>query len=79
MSSIEFYKKYKERLENKLADKTAHIARINMLMPTLSDEQKKTYAHILTSANTDRKNIVHELAEINQFLANNPSKEINNE
>ena len=79
MKTSEFYAKYKSRLESKLSDKNAHIARINLLMPTLTEDQKTTYSHILASANNDRKNIVHELAEINQYLANLTQKDEENE
>lgn len=68
MDPKEFYIKYKERLENKLAQKNAHISRINMLIPTISENQKNTYQNMLTNAVFDRENIIHELAEINTLL-----------
>ena len=75
MPPVEFYHKYKQRLESKLAEKNAHIARIHMLMPTLSSDQRTTYGHILASASTDRQNIINELAEVNQFLINQIDKD----
>ena len=79
MDPAEFYARYKDRLENKLKDKNAHISRIHLLLPTLSEDQKRTYAHILAAANADRQNIINELAEINTYLQNLPQKDAPNE
>lgn len=68
MAPKDFYNRYKERLENKLAQKNAHISRMNLLLPNLNESQKSTYQSILSNATHDRENIINELAEINQLL-----------
>lgn len=68
MDPKEFYRKYIERLENKLAQKHAHISRVNLLIPTLAENQRAAYLTMLNNAAFDRDNIINELAEVKSLL-----------
>ena len=57
----EFYRGYRERLENKLRHKNAQIARTERLLATLPSEQKPAFEGLLAEART-------QLAEIHQDL-----------
>lgn len=57
----EFYRGYRERLENKLRHKNAQIARTERLLVTLPAEQKPAFEGLLAEART-------QLAEIHQDL-----------
>jgi CheY-like chemotaxis protein len=57
----EFYRGYRERLENKLRHKNAQIVRTERLLETLPAEQKPAFEGLLAEART-------QLAEIHQDL-----------
>lgn len=64
----DFYKGYRERLEQKLHHKNTQIARTERLIPTLPEEQRPAFQSMLQLALTDRENIQTELQEVYRAL-----------
>ena len=64
----EFYKGYRERLEQKLRNKDSQIARTERLIPTLAEEQRTAYESMLQIIQHDRENINNELQELYRTL-----------
>lgn len=70
MAPLAFYKRYKDRLESKLAEKNEQIARFQLLLSRLDETQSASYKNLLSSAQTDKTNIVNELADAKIILQN---------
>ncbi len=64
MSEVEFYEGYRERLEKKLNQKTAQIARDEHLLETLSEAEKQTFMASLQVTIDERDELQHLLDEI---------------
>lgn len=70
MEPLVFYQRYQERLESKLSEKKAQIARFQLLIPRLDSSQSIPYRNLLKSAQTDKQNIINELADVKIILQN---------
>jgi CheY-like chemotaxis protein len=64
----DFYKGYRERLENKQRHKNTQIARTERLLTTLPEEQKPAFESLLNQARADRDDIQRELDHIYKIL-----------
>jgi CheY-like chemotaxis protein len=64
----DFYKGYRERLENKQRHKNTQIARTERLLTTLPEEQKPAFESLLHQARADRDDIQRELDHIYNIL-----------
>lgn len=69
MSEGDFYRGYRERLENKLRHKSQQISRTERLLETLPEEQKPAFESILKEARAHRAEIQEELDELFRILA----------
>jgi CheY-like chemotaxis protein len=68
LKEIEFYDGYRKRLKMKLDQKNKQIARIERLMPTISDEEKSAFAASLLTSVNERDEIQRQLDQINERL-----------
>jgi len=68
MGDNEFYKRYRERLENKLRHKNTQISRTERLLTTLPSNQRPAFESLLEQAKGDRAAIQTELSQIFQIL-----------
>lgn len=68
LDEAEFFKGYRERLENKLRHKNMQIQRTERLLETMPEEQKATFKTLLSEALTERDEIQHELDELYRLL-----------
>lgn len=66
----DFYKGYRERLEQKLYHKNTQIARTERLIPTLPEDQRPAFESMLQLSITDRETIRAELQEVYRILEN---------
>jgi CheY-like chemotaxis protein len=66
----DFYRGYRERLENKQRHKNTQIARTERLLTTLPEEQKPAFEALLNQARADRDDIQRELDNIYKILDN---------
>jgi CheY-like chemotaxis protein len=57
LNDVEFYRRYRQRLETKLKQKVSQIARDEHLVRTLSEEQKPTFESTLQRAIQERDEI----------------------
>jgi DNA-binding response OmpR family regulator len=64
----QFYKGYRDRLENKLRHKVGQIQRTERLLETLPDEQRPAFRALLEEAYGHRDEIQHELDELYRLL-----------
>ena len=64
----DFYRGYRERLENKQRHKNTQIARTERLLVTLPEEQKPAFQALLKQARSDRDDIQRELDHIYKIL-----------
>lgn len=64
----EFYRGYRERLENKLRHKNAQIVRTERLLETLPAEQKPAFEGLLAEARTQLAEIHHDLDDLYSHL-----------
>lgn len=64
----EFYKGYRERLENKLRQKNIQITRTERLLTTLQPDQRPAFETLLQQAKDERDEIQGELDHIYQIL-----------
>lgn len=64
ISEQEFYRGYRERLENKLRHKVNQIKRTERLLETLPEEQKPAFKSLLDEAHMHRSEIQKELDEL---------------
>ncbi|NPA93369.1 MAG: response regulator [Chloroflexi bacterium] len=67
-----FYRGYLERLETKLRYKSAQIARLERLIPSMPEEQRPAFASMLAEARRERQTIRQELEAIRQRLEDFP-------
>ncbi len=67
----EFYRGYRERLENKLQHKLAQISRTEKLLRTLPEAQRSAYQALLDEAIRHRDEIQSELQELERILGQN--------
>jgi len=67
----EFYRGYRERLENKLQHKLAQISRTEKLLRTLPEAQRSAYQALLDEAIRHRDEIQSELQELERILSQN--------
>lgn len=65
----EFYRGYRERLENKLQHKLAQISRTEKLLRTLPEAQRSAYQALLDEAIRHRDEIQSELQELERILS----------
>jgi CheY-like chemotaxis protein len=76
LAQPQFYSGYRERLEIKLQHKNRQIARIERLLPTLDEEQQKSFDVLYQQALRDRQEIQIELDAladiIEKLKADNP-------
>jgi CheY-like chemotaxis protein len=68
LNEREFYKGYRERLENKLRHKISQIQRTERLLETLPEDQKPAFQALLEEAQGHRQEIAHELDELYRLL-----------
>jgi CheY-like chemotaxis protein len=72
----QFYRGYRDRLENKLHHKIGQIQRTERLLETLPDDQKPAFRLLLDEACAQREEIKRELDELyrllNQYTPDNP-------
>ena len=68
LSEQEFFKGYRERLENKLRQKLAQIQRTELMMSTLSADQQVAFQAFLEDANLQRQQIQAELDDLYQLM-----------
>jgi vacuolar-type H+-ATPase subunit D/Vma8 len=68
MQDVEFYRGYRERLENKLRHKINQIQRTERLLETLPEEQKQAFVNLLDEARGHRAEIQKELDELYRLL-----------
>jgi CheY-like chemotaxis protein len=64
----EFLEKYKARLESKLEQKNAHIARAEQLLQTVSYNEKMGFESSLKQALSDRQSIKAELERVQEII-----------
>jgi CheY-like chemotaxis protein len=64
----EFYRGYRDRLENKLRHKNTQITRTERLLETLPEAQKPAFQVLLEEAASHRQEIQHELDQLYQLL-----------
>jgi CheY-like chemotaxis protein len=68
LNNADFFRGYRERLEQKLRHKNGQISRTERLIPTLPAEQRPAFEAMLQQAYTDRDSIQGELQEIYRSL-----------
>ncbi len=68
LKEIEFYDGYRKRLKTKLDQKNKQIARIERLLPTISDEEKPAFAASLLTSVNERDEIQRQLDQVNERL-----------
>jgi CheY-like chemotaxis protein len=68
MKAADFYKGYRERLENKLRHKNTQISRTERLLTSLPPEQVPAFKTLLKQSNEDRDEIQNELNQIYTIL-----------
>jgi septation ring formation regulator EzrA len=64
----EFYRGYRERLENKLRHKNTQIVRTERLLESLPEEQKPAFQALLEEARGHREEIQQELDQLYRLL-----------
>jgi CheY-like chemotaxis protein len=68
MSERDFYSGYRQRLENKLRQKAAQVARSHQQLERLPVEQRDTYRRLLSESQVQYDEIQHELAVLSSLL-----------
>lgn len=68
LNEQQFYRGYRERLENKLRHKNTQIARTERLLESLPPAQKPAFEALLSEARHHRKEIEHELNELHNLI-----------
>lgn len=68
LKELEFYDGYRKRLKIKLDQKIKQIARIERLMPTISDEEKSAFSASLLASTNERDEIQRQLDQVNERL-----------
>jgi CheY-like chemotaxis protein len=81
LKELEFYEGYRKRLKMKLDQKIKQIMRIERLMPTISEEEKKSFATSLAASIEERDEIQLHLDQVDARIeaslkakAENPDK-----
>ena len=64
----DYYRGYRDRLENKLRHKNTQIARTERLLETLPEAQKPAFQALLEEAHSHREEIQHELDQLYRLL-----------
>ncbi len=75
LSDAEFYEGYLKRLENKLIQKNAQIARDERLLGSLTDDEKPAIDQSLQRALDEREEIQHLLGQVREQFANASKKD----
>lgn len=75
LKEFEFYDGYRKRLKIKLDQKITQIVRIERLLPTMSEEEKATFANSLLSAINERDEIRFQLDQVNERIEVNTKTE----
>lgn len=70
MNEADFYEGYRQRLEQKLAQKNTQIARDERLLATSSEEEKQSFKVSLQLTMSERDELQRLLAEIQMRMAN---------
>jgi CheY-like chemotaxis protein len=68
MSEREFYTGYRQRLENKLRQKTVQLSRNQLQLQSVPGEQRETYGRLLAETQRQVEEIERELAVLNQVM-----------
>jgi CheY-like chemotaxis protein len=68
----QFYRGYRDRLENKLRHKISQIQRTERLLETLPEDQKPAFRALLEEARAHRREIEMELDELYRLLEQYP-------
>jgi CheY-like chemotaxis protein len=71
LNERDFYNRYRERLETKLRQKIAQITRVNSMMETLSENEKRSFQTSLKTAINERDEIQQLLIQIRKQLEEN--------
>ena len=75
LKELEFYEGYRKRLKMKLDQKNKQIARIERLLPTISEEERKTFMTSLASNVEERDEIQLHLDQVDERIeASNKAK-----
>jgi CheY-like chemotaxis protein len=74
LNDADFYEGYLKRLETKLIQKNAQIARDERLLTTLSEEEKPAIEQSLQRGMSEREDIQHLLTQVREQLANANNK-----
>jgi CheY-like chemotaxis protein len=69
---LDFYRGYRKRLEKKLEQKTAHIARAESLLETLPEEEKSSFKASLLQTRAEREEIRTLLDQVKKSLEQLP-------
>ena len=68
MAERDFYSGYRQRLEGKLRQKAAQVARSHQQLESLPDDQRETYRRLLAEAQVQYDEIQRELAVLSSLL-----------
>jgi CheY-like chemotaxis protein len=68
LKELEFYEGYRKRLKMKLDQKNKQIGRIERLMPTISEEEKKSFTTSLAASIEERDEIQLHLDQVNERI-----------
>jgi len=68
LSEREFYTGYRQRLENKLRQKSGQLSRNRQLGYGLASDQRETYNHLMAESQEQYDELQRELAVLNQVL-----------
>jgi CheY-like chemotaxis protein len=68
LKELEFYDGYRKRLKIKLDQKNKQIARIERLLPTISDEEKEAFASSLLTSIGERDEVQRQLDQVKERL-----------
>jgi len=68
MAERDFYAGYRQRLEGKLRQKAAQVARSNQQLEHLPEDQRETYRRLLSESQLQYDEIQHELAVLSSLL-----------
>jgi len=68
MPERDFYSGYRQRLENKLRQKAAQVARSNQQLEHLPQNQRETYRRLVSESQVQYDEIQHELVVLSNLL-----------
>jgi len=71
LNERDFYNRYRERLETKLRQKISQITRIQSMLETLSEDEKRSFRNSLKSTISERDEIQQLLSQIRKQLEEN--------